>query len=263
MNDSNPIQDLVSGIQKYIHGNDSHAIILAILIFIATLIIARVCTVLMRKLLQRNNSPLPSSSILINVVRIIIWIIGLSLILAGCFNVNVNGILTALGVGGIAVSLGLQNTIQNFFGGLMITFMKIIKPGDHVVVGSTEGIVEDVTWRQTIVRDFEGIAHVIPNSIINSEEVRRMNPAGLVIAPFTIAFTGEDLDKQLATMEADVKKAIQAKAPLRNDPTIKVTTVGSGSVSARLYFAVKDKRKVRDATDIAMRTIAKQSVVAK
>lgn len=254
--DQNPFQSLVDALKGFIHGNDIHAILIALAILIITFVVARLATLGLRRILRSDNSPLPSSSILVNIARVCIWLIGISIILAGCFNVNVNGMIAALGVGGIAVSLGLQDTIQNFFGGLAITLMKIIKPGDHIVVGSTEGIVEDVNWRQTAVRDLEGSMHIIPNSALNSEEVTKMNPTGLAIVPFIFANNGQDLDAQVEAMEKEAKEAIGRKHSLRRDPWIYLTSVGSATVNANLHFVIRDKKSIRAATDAAMRAIA-------
>ena len=251
-----PIQTLVDQIRGFIHGNEMQAIIMACIILVATIAVARLCTFIIRKLLRSDGSPLPSSSILVNVVRVCVWFIGISIILAACFNVNVTGVITALGVGGIAVSLGLQGTIQNFFGGMQITLMKIIKPGDHVIVGSTEGIVKDVSWRQTIVRDFEGCIHLIPNSVINSEEVERVSPAGLLITPFTFAYNGQDVAPQIHAMEKAAKGALHPKVELYHEPQIVVTALGSGTVTANLRFVVKDTKYVREARDAALAAIA-------
>ncbi len=66
--------------------------------------------------LNRDSNPLPSSSIIINIGRGVIWATGISLILDACFGINANAIVAALGVGGIAVSLGFQDTLANLIG---------------------------------------------------------------------------------------------------------------------------------------------------
>ena len=76
-----------------------------------------------------------------------------SIILDACFNIDASALITALGVGGIAVSLGFQDTLSNLIGGLQMTFMGIIKPGDNIEVGSEKGVVQDITWRHTTIKD--------------------------------------------------------------------------------------------------------------
>ena len=147
---------------------------------------------LVRKLLSSDGAPLPSSSLIENIVRIAIWALGGSFILSACFGIDVGGLVAALGVGGVALSLGLQDTISNFIGGLQVTLMKIVQPGDHVKIGTTEGMVLDVNWRQTTVKDFENTVHTIPNSSINKGEVEQIDPPHLVST--LLAFTNDTRD---------------------------------------------------------------------
>ena len=97
-----------------------------------------------------------------------------------CLKVDVDGVIAALGVGGIAVSLGFQDTLSNIFGGIQIVYLGILEVGDHVIIDSTEDLVENVTWRQTTMRDFDDIIHVIPNSVINSSSVQKYEANNLV-----------------------------------------------------------------------------------
>ena len=62
-------------------------------------------------------------------------------------------VVAALGVGGIALSLGLQDTLSNLIGGVLITFMRIVTPGDNIQVGAHKGVVQDINWRQTRIKN--------------------------------------------------------------------------------------------------------------
>lgn len=194
------------------------AIIVAIVVLIVTAIVSHYAVRLVRKLLSSDGAPLPSSSLIENIVRIAIWAVGVSLVLSSCFGVNVGGLVAALGVGGVALSLGLQDTISNFIGGLQVTLMKIVKPGDHIKVGSTEGMVLDVTWRQTIVKDFENSVHTIPNSVINSGEVEQIEPANLVGTLLSFTNDTRDIDETIRIMEGLAKEAIEEVAELSATP---------------------------------------------
>ena len=92
----------------------------------------------LKTFLDWDNNPLPSSSIIINIVRAVIWIVGGSIVLDSCFGINPNALVTALGVGGIAISLGFQDTLSNLIGGIQMTFMKIVQPGDNIDVGGDD-----------------------------------------------------------------------------------------------------------------------------
>ena len=144
--------DITSSVQSIAGGDVLVLAIVGAVIVGATIVASRVATKVIRSITQSDGNPLPSSSILVNIARGAIWLIGLSTVLSVCFGVDVNALVAALGIGGVALSLGLQQTLENFIGGLQITLMGILHPGDHISVDGVEGIVQDVTWRQTKVR---------------------------------------------------------------------------------------------------------------
>lgn len=55
------------------------------------------------------------------------------------------GFVAALGIGGIAISLGFKDTISNLISGVQVSALKIMVPGDHVMIGTHTGIVIDTT----------------------------------------------------------------------------------------------------------------------
>ena len=143
----------------------------------ATIIVARIAARAMRHLLNMDSNPLPSSSIIVNIVRAVIWIVGASIIIDGVYGQSTNAIFTALGVGGIAVSLGFQDTLSNLIGGLQMTLMGIIKPGDNIEIGTEKGVVQDISWRHTTIKDPMGQTVIVPNSVISKTAPVHLLPA--------------------------------------------------------------------------------------
>ncbi len=158
---------------------------LGILFFtwLASYIVAK----LMRKLLNNEKNPFVANTIFINIMRVAIWITGISIILDKCFNVNATALIAALGVGGIAISLGLKDTIANLIGGVQLSILKLTKPGDRVEYGGMKGRVQDVTWRHTTVRDALGDIIVVPNSTLNSSTLVLRPDIIRVEVPFFVA----------------------------------------------------------------------------
>ncbi len=119
-----------------------------------TAIVARLLTRFLRRVLHFNEQKdLPSSSIFVNIARAAVWVTGICIMLSTSFNVNVSAAITALGIGGIAISLGFQDTLSNLIGGLQLSLLRIIKPGGNITVGSESGVVRDVTWRHTTIKN--------------------------------------------------------------------------------------------------------------
>lgn len=230
--------------------------VVAIILLAATTIISHAAVKLIQRISSADGVPLPSSSILVNIARIVIWTLGLSITLSSCFGVDVNGLFTALGIGGVALSLGLQDTIKNFIGGIQVTLMGIVHPGDHVMVGSTEGIVQDVSWRQTVVKDYEGVVHLIPNAIINSAQVSKISPDLLVSTMLSFTNDTRDLDAVISEMEQLAKQAVSEVAELEKDPWILITQIGEYGTWAKMRFVLKDIEHAREARDAALRAVA-------
>ena len=87
-------------------------------------------------------------------LRAIIVIIGISVILVE-FDYNISGLITGLGLGGLAISLAAQDAIKNFIGGIVIIFENALSLGHWITTPSVEGTVEDISFRSTKIRTFD------------------------------------------------------------------------------------------------------------
>lgn len=98
------------------------------------------------------------------VVNTIVFIIGL-LVVFQTMGIQIAPLITALGVGGLAVALALQDTLSNFFAGLNVVASKQIRPGDYVRIdGGHEGVIYDISWRTTTLRVPRNHYIIVPNT---------------------------------------------------------------------------------------------------
>lgn len=133
-------------------------------IFSGTMIIARVVSGMIKIKAGGSDAVIPSSSIVSNIVIIIIYCIGLLIILQSQ-GISITPVLTALGVGGLAVALALQPTLSNLFAGLQIISSGNFNRGDFVKLASGEdGFIEDITWRSTTIKALSDHIIIVPNS---------------------------------------------------------------------------------------------------
>ena len=87
------------------------------------------------------------------------------MILLNSLGVSITPILTALGVGGLAVALALQDTLSNLFAGFYISVAGQVRPGDYVKLDTgEEGYVTDISWRSTTLRALANNLIVVPNA---------------------------------------------------------------------------------------------------
>ncbi|HWQ54097.1 MAG TPA: mechanosensitive ion channel family protein [Bryobacteraceae bacterium] len=107
---------------------------------------------------------LPVTTLTQNLAQIGVVILGV-LVLLNQLDISITPILTALGVGGLAVALALQDTLSNLFAGFYVAVSGQLRLGDYIRLSSgEEGYVADITWRSTTVRALSNNLIVIPNA---------------------------------------------------------------------------------------------------
>ncbi|UQX04400.1 mechanosensitive ion channel family protein [Streptomyces sp. RerS4] len=135
----------------------------ALLIVIATLTAARVIAGLVQSVAASRTGVAGSASIFVNITRVVVLTMGV-LVALETLGVSIAPLVTALGVGGLAVALALQDTLANLFAGVHILASKTVQPGDYIRLSSGEdGYVVDINWRNTVVRDLSNNLVIIPN----------------------------------------------------------------------------------------------------
>jgi len=149
-------------------------VIAATVIIVAAAVLSHLSTKFLKRILEDESNPLPSNSIFSNIARALIWIIAICIILNVCFGIDMTAVIAALGVGGIALSFGLQDTLANLVGGLQLTITKLIVPGERIKVGDEIGVVTDITWRHVLLVTDEGKTVIIPNAAINKAALTKL-----------------------------------------------------------------------------------------
>jgi small-conductance mechanosensitive channel len=113
---------------------------------------------------SKHATAFSSVSLLVSVVRIGVLVVG-GLILFQSLGIAIAPIITALGVGGLAVALALQTTLSNLFAGLQIIAARQMRPGDFIrLADGHEGYITDISWRTTSIRELYNNIIIIPNA---------------------------------------------------------------------------------------------------
>ncbi|MBW2974021.1 mechanosensitive ion channel family protein [Candidatus Woesearchaeota archaeon] len=192
----------------WVHGTFFVVISLLVAWFVAGLLSA-----LISKWLQVHKRYQKTPQLLNKVVIVIVYLFAFIIILS-YFDVEITPLITALGVGGLAVGLALQNTLSNFFAGLHIISDQPIKVGDFIQLTDADlsGYVEDIGWRSTRIKTLSNSFVIVPNAklaestlVNNSMPIQEM---GLVI-PVGVAYES-NLEK-VEKVTIDVAKQIQKK----------------------------------------------------
>jgi small-conductance mechanosensitive channel len=82
--------------------------------------------------------------------------------------VDIMPVLTGAGIAGIAVGFGAQTLVRDVIAGFFLILENQVRVGDVAVVNGTGGLVEQITLRTIVLRDFEGAVHIFPNGAITT-----------------------------------------------------------------------------------------------
>lgn len=230
-------------------------IIAAIIIFVVVGCISHFVVKWLRHIMRRDDNSIPQSSIFVNIARGIIWGIGICLVLDSCFNVNMSALIAALGVGGIALSLGFQDTLSNLIGGVQISFMRIVKPGDNIQVGNNKGVVQDVTWRHATIKNRNGETVIIPNSVISKNAVVHLPPLERVSVPF-LASSSANLDSMAEQVASIARTTALEYAGIVEEPNVIFTEVTAEGIVGKVLLEIDDAAQATPVSDAITRAIA-------
>ncbi len=189
---------------------------------------------------EQQGGGFPSTTIFTNIVWITVYTIGL-LIALDTINISIAPMLTALGVGGLAVSLALKDTLTDVFAGLHILLSKKVEPGDFVSLDSGEmGYIQNITWRNTKMLERSNNVIHIPNTKLSSAIIKNYDsgdPSFSVKIPIGVAYDS-DLD-QVSRIVMEVANELHAKMDEVNkdaEPSFKFRAFGESSIDLAVYF---------------------------
>ena len=138
--------------------------VVVVLLFCATVFASRVSAAMVQHYAMRSDGSGMFGSIFLNITRLVVFVVGVLVILQ-TLGISITPLLTALGVGGLAVALALKDTLANFFSGIHLIAAKYIRGGDYVRLDSgEEGYVVDINWRHTSLRQLPDNLILVPNA---------------------------------------------------------------------------------------------------
>lgn len=147
------------------------------------------------------------------------------------FGFNVSSLITGLGLIGLTVSLAAQDSAANFFSGLVIVLERPFTVGDWVVIGGTEGSVEQVSFRSTRLRTADGALVTLSNRSVCSGVIENYNRRETRLFDFILGVTYSTTRAQLEQLMADVEAMLKANPHvLENTVQVKVKAFGDSSI---------------------------------
>jgi MscS family membrane protein len=110
-------------------------------------------------------------------VRVVRWLtIAIAILgILAQFGLDVTHLVAGLGIGGIAMALAAQKTLENLFGGLSVVLDQPLRPGDSCRIGTVKGVVEEIGLRSTRIRTADQTVISLPNATVANAEIENMS----------------------------------------------------------------------------------------
>jgi len=229
-----------------LHAGIQHVLTTAIVVVVVlsvTFVIARAAGRLVRLWADRPEGALPGASIFGNLTTLVVAALGL-LVLLERLGVSITPLVTALGVGGIAVALALQDTLSNLFAGFQVLMSRQIRPGDYVKLESgDEGYVVDITWRYTTIRALPNNMVVVPNTkiagtIVTNCSLPEQEMSLLIQVGVSYASDLEHVEEVSIDVARQVMK--QTAGGVDAEPLVRFHTFGDFSVDFTVILRVAE-----------------------
>ena len=167
-------------------------------------------------------------------------VIAAGLMLLHGVGANLTAILTGLGVGGIAVALGAQKTLENLFGGMMIISDEPMRVGDFCRLGDQMGTVEDIGLRSTRIRTTSRTVVAIPNGQLALMNIENFSVRDKFWFRHMIGLRYETTEEQLKYVLAEIRKILREHSRVEpEDARIRFIGFGSSSLDLEIFAYIK------------------------
>ncbi|MFC1943157.1 mechanosensitive ion channel family protein [Chloroflexota bacterium] len=209
-----------------------------------TLVISNIAVTYIRFQAKRAKTVTPVTSLMENVTKIVIYILGILVIIYN-LNIQLTPIFATLGIGGLAVALALQGTLSDLFAGFYISASRQIRVGDYIRLESgDEGYVTDITWRATQIRMLPNNLILVPNDKLAKAIVINyyFPEKEMAVRVHLGVHYGSDLDEvERVTVEVarEVMKEVEGGVP-EFEPLIRYGTFGDFSINMTVVLRVKE-----------------------
>ena len=154
-----------------------------------------------------------------NILKIVVVLFGIVMVISE-LGYNINGLITGLGVGGLAISLAAQDAVSNLISGFVIVLEKPFVVGDMVITDSYQGTVIDITMRSTTIRTLEDSVVTLPNSHVANSSIVNLSRIEKRLISFDIGLLYSTPNELLEKCITDIRNYLESdeniiEAPIR------------------------------------------------
>jgi MscS family membrane protein len=186
--------------------------------------------------LQFNTIVIP---FLAKIMKFIVVIFTIVMILDQ-WNYHVTGLITGLGIGGLAIAMAAKDTLSNLFGGFVIITDAPFSIGDLIHTGSIEGFVEDINFRSTRIRTIDQALVTVPNSTLANSPITNLSKMDKRRISFNLPLDLETTNEQIKRCLGQIRQMLMSDPEVYEErKLIYLDKITSSSMNLLIDFYIK------------------------
>ena len=166
-----------------------------------------------------------------------------ALAVLGNLGFNMSTALAGLGIGGIAIGFGAQQTIANLFGGVSVLGDEVFRVGDVCRFGDRTGVVEDIGLRSTRIRTEERTLLAIPNGTVATINLENLSRRDKILFKTNLGLRPESKADHVRFVLAEIRRLLYSHPKVETKTVrVRLTEIGGSSLSVELlsYILTRD-----------------------
>ncbi len=173
--------------------------------------------------------------------KVLVLLVVVLLLLRG-FGVNVTAMLAGLGVGGIALALAAQRTLESFFGGVNVTMRDVIRVGDVCRIADQMGTIEEIRLGSTRIRTRERTVVSVSNAQVSQMSLENYSMRDKFWFHHVFGLRHDTLPQQMRSVLAELDKLLREEPKIERD-TARIRFIGFGrsSLDVDVFGYIQDK----------------------
>jgi small-conductance mechanosensitive channel len=216
----------------------------SLIIISIALALANMLTHIFTQYARRRKIEISSTSIVQTLIKIAILALGIVMLFSN-LGISITPIITAMGVGALAIALALQDSLSNLFSGVHLMIEQPLKVGDYIKLDSgEEGYVIDIGWRTTKIRMLPNNMVIIPNSKLAGSIITNFNlPEKQMSVIVKVSVSYDSDPEQVESVLLDVAEKTADKVPgLLRDPApfVRFNDFGDSALDFSLICRVEE-----------------------
>jgi MscS family membrane protein len=216
---------------------------LVVLVIALTWLVRRVLTLgfmRTRTMVWGRNSASTQSLLLLGerLAKVLILVIAVIAILT-IVGVNTKTALAGLGIGGVALALGAQKTVENLLGGVFLLSDRALAVGDTCSISNRVGVVEDITLRSVRLRTLEQTLLSIPAGTLSQASVENFATRAKILAQTTLRVRYGTTAEQLRSILTGIQRLIAENSKIDTASSrVRLVNFGERAVEIELFAYV-------------------------